>query len=148
MSGSETRCRHNLIICSQCVIVTDAAKRISDAIRLAIAFNPPDVTRNGWMAFALEDGTTDHVVYPSKQDAINHQHNEFYFTYINLIRCLAGMNERDAQLFLNVSRHVAKHSGRMVDPKSQLITPQGREQKITRLVNPLQRYGKNWHWDN
>lgn len=135
---TEERCEHNLVLCSKCVVITDAARRMADAVNLAIISNPPEVTRRGWMAFALQDGNTDHVVYPSKQAAVSHQHNEFYFCYLNLARCMGGTNVKDMQIFLNVHRHAYSHGGGMTDPRT-LIMPQGREQRITRpLIDPTQ----------
>lgn len=125
-------CKHNRSICSDCVVVTDAAKRMSEAVGLAILANPPEVTSKGWMAFALADGSTDHVVYPSKAEAIAHQHNEFYFAYVNLGQCLGAMPVKDAQIWLDVHREAHDHGLRLTDPNINLIMPQAREQRITR----------------
>lgn len=131
--GGAKRCEHNLVICSRCVVVTDAAKRMSEAIGLAIVFNPPDVTKRGWMAFALADGNTDHVVYPTKQAAIDHQSNEFLYAYLCLQNVLGGIPVKDAQIWLDLHRHVYDSGGRLTDPDTSLIMPLGREQRITRL---------------
>lgn len=125
-------CQHNKRICVECVVVTDAAKRMSEAVGLAILANPPEVTSRGWMAFALADGSTDHVVYPSKADAINHQHNEFHFAYVNLGQCLGAMPTKDAQIWLDVHREAYDAGMRLTDPNTSIIMPQGREQLITR----------------
>jgi len=44
---------------------SDAARRMSDAIHQAIV----DGHRNRWMAFALEDGSTNGTIYDTKEDA-------------------------------------------------------------------------------
>jgi hypothetical protein len=130
----DKRCKHGLVICAkdECLIITDAAKRIHDATSLAVLHGDPMATRRGWMAFALQDGTTDHVVYPSKADAISHMSDEFRFAYVCLANCMGGMPAKDAQIWLDLHRHVYKQGGRLTDPNQSFIMPLGREQRITR----------------
>ena len=123
---SKSLCEHGLSICSRCVVVTDAAKRISDAIRLAVTFHVWEEIRDGWMAFSLADGTTDHTVYPSKQDAINHMIDEFRYCYVHLRACPTGMPEKDAQLWLELHREAYDAGLRLTDPKQMLIFPLAR----------------------
>lgn len=129
------RCQHGLAVCSKCVVITDAAKRMSEAIGLAILANPPEVTRRGWMTFTLADGQTDHVIYPSKQAAIDHMSNEFRFAYVCLANCLGAMSVKDAQIWLDFHRHVYDNGGRLTDPGSSYILPLGREQRFTRPIS-------------
>ena len=118
------RCRHNLVVCSKCVVVTDAAKRMSDHINGLIMFTPWEA-RNGWMAFRLQDGGSDGVLYPTRQDAIAHQSNEKLCAYFSFKSAMGGTNPRDCQLFLNVHRHAySVDGGRMAEPAApQLIMP-------------------------
>lgn len=129
---SPKRCEHGLIICEKCVVVTDAAKRIHDAIGLALVGHDIEEVSRSWMAFALQDGHTDHVLYPSQRDARTHQLDENRFCYIWLRTCLGGMPVKDAQLFLDAMRQAASNGYRMKDPRDAIIFPQGREQLITR----------------
>lgn len=132
-SFPEAKCRHGLVICAQCIIVTDAAKRMSDAIGLAVLSHSVEQLAHGWMAFALEDGSTDHTVYPSKAEAVRHQSNEFLYCYLCLARCLGSIPVKDAQIFLDMNRHLRRHGGRIADPdEKSVIMPIGREQMITR----------------
>lgn len=125
-------CKHGKRICVQCVVISDAAKRMSEAVGLAIIANPPEVTSKGWMAFALADGQTDHVIYPSKAAAIAHQHDEFRYAYLNLAQCLGAMPLKDAQIWLDVHRQAYDGGLRLTDPNTSIIMPQGRDQRITR----------------
>lgn len=134
MGKHDKRCIHGKVLCVKCVIVTDAARRMSEAVGLAIIANPPEVTRRGWMAFALADGSTDHVIYPSKTDAISHQADEYRYAYLCLNQCLGAMPLHDAQLWLDLHRHIYDNGGRLTDPKTSIIMPMGREQNITRPI--------------
>lgn len=120
-------CKHGRRICSQCVVISDAAKRISDRINLHLTFTPFDQLANGWMAFALADGDTDGTVYPSKSDAIRHQRNEFLYMYIAFRNLLGGASPKDCQLLLDFHRHAYDNNMRMAEPEApQLIMPLAR----------------------
>jgi hypothetical protein len=116
-------CKHGYAICSKCVVITDAAKRISDNINLAVTFHTWEECAHHWMAFTLAEGQTDHVLYPSMQDAIDHVPNEHYYCYICLDGCMAGMPPKDAQLWLQYFRHQVDNGFRHVEPKKQLMMP-------------------------
>jgi hypothetical protein len=132
------RCKHNRTICAECVKITDSAKRLSDAINLILSANDLDEVARSWIAVALMDGSTDYTLYPSRQLAINHQANEFHFTYLNLRNCLNGMSQKDAQLWLDVHRHAYDNGLRLSDPDTpDLIFPQAKEQHITRPIFPV-----------
>lgn len=102
---SKPLCEHGNAICTKCVVITDAAKSIAGAINLAVAHYTPEETRRGWMAFRLLDGGTDHVLYPTKTDAINHCSNENLYCFFNLAGAMSGMSEKDAQLWMDFQRH-------------------------------------------
>lgn len=121
-------------LCIRCTVPGDSAKRMSEAIGLAILAHDPSETRRGWMAFSLADGSTDHAVYPSKQQAINHQANEYRCAYICLNQCLGAMPVKDAQMWLDLHRHIYESGGVLTDPLASLMMPQGRDQPITRPV--------------
>lgn len=132
------RCKHNRTICAECVVVTDSAKRLSDAINLILTANDLDEVARSWIAVALADGSTDYTLYPSRKDAISHQANEFHFTYLCLRQCLGGMSAKDAQLWLDVNRHAYDNGMRLSDPDSpDMIFPQAKEQRITKPIFPL-----------
>ena len=113
---TEKRCRHNLVICSQCVRITDAAKRMSDMINGCITFYGAWEIRNKWMAFALQDGRSDGVLYDTKQAAVKHVSNENYYAFFCFRGALGGSNPKDCQLFLDINRHAYEHGNRLADP--------------------------------
>jgi hypothetical protein len=121
-------------LCIRCTVVSDDAKRMSEGVTLAILANPVEVTGHGWMAFKLQDGSTDNTVYPSKQVAIDHQLDEYRCAYVCLNQCLAGMPLKDAQMWLDLHRHIHMQGGRLTDPQRSLMIPQARDQPITRPV--------------
>lgn len=97
---------------------------MSDAIRLAVTFHVWEEIATGWMAFSLSEGTTDHVVYPSKSEAIRHMPDEFRYCYVHLRACAAGMPPKDAQLWLELHREAYDAGMRLADPQApQLIFP-------------------------
>lgn len=80
---------------------SDAARRISDAVKQAIV----DGHRNRWLAFALDDGTSDGVVYDTKADAIRFHGNK-YRGYLYLRVPWDTLTERGAEVFLTVHRQL------------------------------------------
>jgi hypothetical protein len=124
---------HQRPVCSdnRCLVITDAAKRMADAVGLAVVFHAEEVWHSGWMAFALADGSTDHVIYPSKSAAIQHMSNEFLYAYLNMRKCIGGMPVKDAQLWLDLHRHIYDAGGQMTNP-AELIMPVARDQPIMR----------------
>jgi hypothetical protein len=125
--------KHQRPVCSECVVITDDARRMADAVGTACVFYPEAVRHNGWLAFALSDGSTDHTIYPSKTDAIAHMSNEFLYAYLNLRKCIGGMPVKDAQLWLDLHRHIYDQGGRMTNPRD-IIMPIARDQRLTRPV--------------
>jgi hypothetical protein len=124
---SRPRCKHGRTICAECVVITDAAKRISEAISLAVLAHDWDEIATGWMAFSLQDGSTNHIVYPSKSQAVAHMSNEFRYCYVHMRACAAGMPPKDAQLWLELHREAYDAGLRLADPDGpQLIFPLAR----------------------
>lgn len=136
----QARCKHNLVVCSKCVIVTDAAKRMSDNINAILTYTPWEA-RNGWMAFRLADGGSDGTLYDTRADAIRHQSDEKLCAYFCLKSAMGGTNARDCQLFLNVHRHAySVDGGHMAEPAApQLIVPVGYHDYLTGRYNPNAR---------
>jgi len=100
---------------------------MSDNINARITFTPVDELASSWIAFALADGSTDGVLYPSKSEAIRHQSNEFLYCFISFRRILAGANPKDCQLLLDFHRHAYDSGFRIADPDApDLISPLAR----------------------
>ena len=67
-----------------------------------------------WIACRLDDGSSDNVLYDSKQSAIRYQkHNENYYTFICITP--SQMTPCEAEVMLKVARMVYDAGGRMTD---------------------------------
>lgn len=64
-----------------------------------------DNIKNGWMAFALENGASNGTVYDSRSDAIRYHRNKAskYF-YLTLRQCMHGISPKEATLALAMCR--------------------------------------------
>jgi hypothetical protein len=60
---------------SELYALKEAGKRMADSLNLRIIVDGLAVTGR-WMAFALADGRSDHVLYDTRADAIRHQFHE------------------------------------------------------------------------
>ena len=116
MQQRNNLCKHGYVTCSKCVVITDAAKRMSDRINLMLIAQPWEILKTSWMAFKLEDGDSDGVLYDTRQDAIDHQLHENLCAYFFLRTALGGVPLRDCQLFLDMHRYVYDNGGRMTEP--------------------------------
>lgn len=120
-------CQHGNRVCECNVRVTDAGKRMSEAIGLANVFHAWDERVHSWMAFSLANGETDHVLYPSKTEAAKHRSMPERYAYVFLRSMQGGMSPRDAELYLDFYRDAADKNMQMADPFApQLIQPLAR----------------------
>lgn len=111
-----SRCKHGYAVCSQCVRITDAARRMSDQINGQIVFNNVWDLRTKWMRFALQDGWTDGVLYDTKRDAVRHCINEKYFCFFCFRNAMGGVEPFGCQIFLDVARHQYDIGNPLADP--------------------------------
>jgi len=111
-------CRHGYVVCSQCIEVTDAARRMADYINVKVVSQPWDAICNGWLAIRLADGSCDGVLYDTRQDAIRHQLHEQLCAYFCMRNALGGANPRDCQIYLNIHRHAYDNGGRLAEPEA------------------------------
>lgn len=92
----------------------DAARRVSDEITLhAIAGSA-----GKWAAIKLADGTSDHVAYDSRSDAVIHQASPEYCTFVLIPP--DGMTVKEADVFLDFWRQVYDAGFRAVDPRDDI----------------------------
>jgi hypothetical protein len=138
MENRRNTCRHGQQICSKCVVITDAAKRMCDAVNLVMICQPWDALKNSFMAFALIDGQSSGDVYDSYQDAIRFNDPKRYaiFSFRN---AMSGANARDCQLFLEMGRAAADAGIDWTEPalnRSQLIIPTRAHDILTRRIAP------------
>lgn len=116
MKPRKGHCRHGLQICSTCVVVTDAAKRMADTINLKVISFPWDVLCNGYMAFALADGTSDNVVYDNHRNAARFNDAKRY-AFFCFRSGMGGATPHDCQIFLDLNRHAAEAGIPMAEPE-------------------------------
>lgn len=131
------RCEHGLVLCSQCVVVSDAARRMADQINNRLAFSGWEI-RNSWMAFKLDDGSTTGTLYDSRIDAVRHC-DEKYHAFFCFRNALSGVTPKDCQIFLNMNRHAYDAGGHLVDPDApnggvDLILPSASYDKLTNRI--------------
>jgi hypothetical protein len=69
-----------------------------------------------WMAFSLADGSTDHELYPRKQDAVRHN-DEFRHCFISLHP--GGMSACEAEIMLQFHRKAYDAGFRLADPDAK-----------------------------
>ena len=96
---------------------TDGAKRLSDTYNLhrtASGLLNFEVVGK-WFAAALNDGSSDGVLYDSKLECVLHQHhNEQYYTFVKI--CPGGMNVCEAEVVLRTARTLYNNGFRVADP--------------------------------
>jgi hypothetical protein len=92
----------------------DAAKRLSDEYNLhRIGMGEKAIGQ--WFAARLNDGTSDHVLYENKREAVRHQHhNERYYTFIKIGPF--SMTDCSAAVMLKTGRALEDSGLRMADP--------------------------------
>lgn len=92
----------------------DAAKRISDEYNLHRSASPYGSVGK-WISCALHDGISDHQLYESKREAVNHQHhNEQWYTFIKIRPCT--MTACEAAVMLRIARTAYDNGMRLADP--------------------------------
>lgn len=127
-------CEHGRRVCSDCVVVTDAARRAYDIIRAYVHFVPFEERVRSWVALRLADGGSDGTLYESRREAVRHQSDEklcAYFSYRNAPNGFAS--QKDAQLYMDYHRMTYDQGHRLPDPDDrhggpELIMPTAREQ--------------------
>jgi hypothetical protein len=115
MNKPPNKCKHGNVVCSMCVEITDAARRMADQVNAQITFRNSWDLRNCYMAFRLEDGSTDGVLYDSKQDAMRFT-DEQYHAYFCFRQGIGGISPLDCQVFLDVHRWAYENGMRLNDP--------------------------------
>lgn len=101
----DSKCiRHRVYACSQCVIPTDAARRMSDMINSMVTFKGWDELANGFMAFRLDDGSSTGTLYDSYEDAVRFT-DESRHAYFCFRQAMGGANPKDCEIFLRFWRH-------------------------------------------
>jgi len=93
---------------------SDAAKRVADQWNLHRIGDPYGAIGK-WFAVRLDDGTSDSVLYDTKQDAVKHQHhNEQFYAFLKIVPFT--ITPCEAEVYLASARNLYKAGMRMPDP--------------------------------
>lgn len=103
-----------------------AAYRCVEQVNLHVAAG----AQGRWVAIRLSDGGSDGVAYDRKRDAIRHQLHEMQCCY--LVVPLIGMQLREAQVYLDLYRHLYEKGVRLSDPDGPELMVPIREENIRR----------------
>lgn len=130
-------CVHGLRVCSRCAIVEDAGRRMAELVNLRVSSTPWDLLVNSWMAFRMDDGSSDNVLYDTRESAMKHQPDERYCFYLCMRNAMGGVQPLDAQLLINMQRQVYSAGGRLADPDapSIIVSSKGYD-KLTGRIDP------------
>ncbi len=116
---SAARCGHGRVLCSECVVVDDAAKRAFDIVRLITVFTDYDTrTRQSpYLAIRLMDGGSNSQLYDTKQAAVRDQVHETLCAYFCFRTAPNGFaSAREAAVFLAWHRAAYDQGWRLPDP--------------------------------
>lgn len=121
---------------------TDAAKRVSDAMTLAYEVGGWD-SCGKWMSFSLNDGTSTHDLYDTKQQAVRGVPDEFNFMFLKTHP--GGMSPCEAEIMLSMYRNSYKAGFRLADPDAKSggpdIIPRIGFENAANQVNALRKRG-------
>lgn len=134
------KCKHGRQLCSECIFVSDPAKRAFDIVASYVAFVDFDQRIRSWVAIRLSDGGSDGALYDSKREAVRHQSDEFtcaYFSYRGAPNGFASPKE--AAIWLEYHRQAYDAGFRLPDPDAatggpDLIMPTPNEQVQLQLA--------------
>jgi len=108
---------------------------MAELVNLTVISNNWDVICNSWLAIRLADGSSDGVIYDSREAAIMHQPDERWCFYLCLRNAMGGIKPLDAQLLINMQRQIYDAGGRLADPQapSIIISTKGYDKLIGRI---------------
>lgn len=96
----------------------DAAKRVSDTYALHKSADPLG-SIGKWFAVAMSDGTSDGVLYDTRQECVAHQHhNEMYYAYLQVTPG-SLRTVRECKMWLVATRKMYDAGFRMTDPNAR-----------------------------
>lgn len=120
----------------------DSAKRMCDTINGRIAFIPFMDLRTKWMAFKLQDGSSNGDLYDTRKDAV--RFNPEYCCYFTFLNTPGGATVRDIWLYMQFHRHAYSRGARMADPDDNNggkdfllpVTRSGVASQVSKLIIP------------
>lgn len=78
---------------------------MSDLINAMVTFKGWDELQNGYVAFKLEDGSSDGTLYDTYEQALKHT-DESRCLYFCFRQAMGGANVKDCQILLEFNRYV------------------------------------------
>lgn len=114
----EVKCRHGRVICSECIVADDAAKRAWEQVKNIAVHTDWETRVNSFVTIRLSDGQCDGVLYESKREAVRHcGGNEQWFAFFGFRGAPAGFaTPKDAAIFLAWHRAAYDRGMRLPDP--------------------------------
>lgn len=102
----------------------ECGKRIAGEINLHLLVTDWSEIKNNWMAFSLQDGRSDGVLYDSHPDAADHQKDERRALYV----CFSGIGpngavQMECAKLLHFWREAYKAGGRFIDKGERYQMP-------------------------
>jgi hypothetical protein len=96
-------------------VVSDEARRIADIVNTHYAALGRGAIGK-WVASRLSDGTSDGVLYDTREDAIRHQLHETQCVYV----CIppGGAIDYEIERFLQLNRQLYDNGYRLIDPSA------------------------------
>ena len=110
--------RHGVPACSRCIVAGDEGKRIADIINMLVTFKGWDELEGGYVAFKLEDGSSDGTLYDSYEAALKHT-DETRCAYFCMRQAMGGASPRDAQIWLELNRYAVAANLPRVHPETR-----------------------------
>jgi hypothetical protein len=93
---------------------SDAARRMADQVNRHIEAQG-FLAHGRWAAIRLADGGSDGVLYDRRADAVRHQRDERYCTYVQVPP--NSMTPREAEAVLRFTRFAYDHGYRITSPE-------------------------------
>lgn len=103
----------------------ETGRRIADHVNIHLLATDWFTIKHKWMAFRLEDGVGDDVLYDSHRDAVDHQrHNENQYLYIAFLSLgPQGANPVEVGKLLQFWRDAYRAGGRFVSKGDRYRMP-------------------------
>jgi hypothetical protein len=123
---------------------SDDARRVADTTKLAWVVYGYEGYVNRWMAFKLQDGTSDNAMYPSKLDAMQHCSNHYRYMFCHM-STHGGMSDCEAEIMLTLHRRARDRD--IATPQLHLphggpdIIPRIGHDKVTNQIRALRKAG-------
>lgn len=115
---------------------------MADAINMYRLNMPWEFVKDKWMAFKLADGTSDGVLYDTKQDAVRHQFHEFQCCYVALLSLMGGATAHGCAIFMNFTRDAYDAGFRLPDPNDvtggrDVVPTAARIDAVRNIIRPV-----------